>query len=766
MTICGKLQLVGLVCAVTLFAAEPADSAVSYIAGRVQGPDHAPLMGASVMAVFGDSAITGTATAADGTFVLRLRDYPTDTARVRVSAVGFETETAAVILCDDTVRILISLAAAEIDVGTIEVTPNRSMTGGGARLTHDQLSRTARSALIKTNPIASIQAPQVAREGSSISSRLRVNGTSPKYFINGVEIGYNPTHYGVFSVIPASVINSMTFNSAGTDARHDLPATVEFETGAPFYRHSGGEANLSLVEATGSWSYGTERYFLLGALRESVIDKIVNQFDFQSDRESVPPTDFRDLFVSSGVKLSSILRLLIDQYHVRDDLSYRTDATSGNADGTAIALHTAEHYYGLRLEALTNRALFNLRAAVRSTREEYAARSNAGSISDELRLDLAADSRSNSLAADATIIFGEAELTIGDRIEYISHYRIDMTQQNWNFLPADANSDNPFLYQPELNKLYDGYRRNRTALRNAAHLSVRYRLGRVEVVSGLRAHTFSELGENVGLAFREEVTIPTGEHSRLRLYYGTFIESPVQKVLEPYQVLIHADLDRLQPVRTTLLSAGFTTGPIHVGVFRKMIDNLPIAAPDFSKVDSSGSVIDGFIAMHSSGSTDFYGGDISFELDNLASGRLDLYGYYGYSHANRKTDVVAVPYEINAPHRLYGQINYRLSRTMHVGGDMSIRSGYTYTPLPTGADEFGPDRYDPDYYASALASENSQHFPTHAVLSLHMGFNFGSTDLYFSVANITNRGNPIISTTDGYIFDAGILPSVGMTVRF
>jgi len=33
------------------------------------------------------------------------------------------------------------------------------------------------------------------------------------------------------------------------------------------------------------------------------------------------------------------------------------------------------------------------------------------------------------------------------------------------------------------------------------------------------------------------------------------------------------------------------------------------------------------------------------------------------------------------------------------------------------------------------------------------------SELFFSVANVTDYANPIISTSDGFIYDAGILPT-------
>lgn len=63
-------------------------------------------------------------------------------------------------------------------------------------------------------------------------------------------------------------------------------------------------------------------------------------------------------------------------------------------------------------------------------------------------------------------------------------------------------------------------------------------------------------------------------------------------------------------------------------------------------------------------------------------------------------------------------------------------------------------------------AENPALFPAQATLKMHVVFVFGNSELFFSVANLTNHSNPIINTSDGFIYDTSILPSVGFQWLF
>ena len=73
---------------------------------------------------------------------------------------------------------------------------------------------------------------------------------------------------------------------------------------------------------------------------------------------------------------------------------------------------------------------------------------------------------------------------------------------------------------------------------------------------------------------------------------------------------------------------------------------------------------------------------------------------------------------------------------------------------------------DTEVYYIPGTTENPARFPANATLNIHVNFDFGNSGLFFSVANVTSRSNPIINTSDGFIYDTSILPSVGFRWRF
>lgn len=282
--------------------------------------------------------------------------------------------------------------------------------------------------------------------------------------------------------------------------------------------------------------------------------------------------------------------------------------------------------------------------------------------------------------------------------------------------------------------------------------------------SGVRAGHYGALADGEWTVFRQSVTVGLGDSRRVTVFAGTFAEDPARRVLEAYQPLVHMDYNGLEPIRTALVSAQYVQGPVTVSAYRKRITQLPVLKPDFSRVDDDGSVAEGFLRTRSTGRADFVGGDVAVAFEGLMDGKLGVDASYGYSRATKTTSGVTAAYELNAPHRLYGRARYQVSGVVKLGAELAVRSGYAYTPVPGSLDEYGADRYSEDYYRASLRAENGARFPMHATLNLSASFDFGATEVYCSVANITNRGNAIISGADGYVYDAGILPSVGLTV--
>ncbi len=740
------------------------------ITGRVTDTGGAPILGASVTLSVEDEIVTGTASDSYGYFKVKSRDMRGEKVALCVSAVGYKAETRDIDVKSKTLPILnIRLEPKPIELRSIRVSPPQRKHTREKIVTREQVKRASQQSVVPTNPVSAIQQPQVVREGSSHSSRLWVNGTSPTYYVNGIEIGSNPNHFGMFSIIPAPVVSSLRLHEQGTPAQFGLPSAVSLETAAPLHKHAEGELRLSMIEATGSWSIGSERFFVLGALRKSVLDKLVEQTgesDGAAERQTIPPTNFQDLFVSSGAKLSNNVRLTVDQYHVRDFLVYNASASSRNRNGIETYLHTGEHYVSARLDALRDDILIQAGAAYRSSLEEYRTLAENAEVNG-LELDLRTRQELARGSVELGLPVGEnTVIRFGNQTEYLFYQDVDLLQKNWNFLPPDANSDNPFYYQPELNELYGNYAGSRDELTSSTYGGMEFSLGRWDFESGARWQYFDGLQENSSLLLRQRATLETGERSSLSLFAGTFAASPVGKIYEPYQVLIQAHSAELSPVKTALVSAEYKWGPVKFGLFGKQLGKQPVVAPDFEVVGKNGEVNQGFITVQSSGRSRFVGGDVALELSDLFDKRLDLFTYYGYTHSAKEVHGVVMPHELNAPHRFFVSADYKLSNTISLGTDLAVRSGYPYTPSLTDLYDLDADRYTATYYEHALSRENTARFPTHAALNLHVAFDFGDAELFLSTSNVTNRANPIISTADGFIYDAGILPSVGLVWGF
>jgi len=748
-----------------LFAANLTAHSASRISGSVTDTKNEPIWGATVALWSEDSLVAGTSTDDAGNYILKFNGENPAGFHLKVSCIGYRTLTREITVNGKETTIDCQIKATEIELPSIQVIPTNNFSFGKQIIKANIVERRAHHSLVSTDPINSIKDPQVSKAGSSHSSKLRVNGTNPKYYINGVNIGTDPNHYGVFSIIPSSMVDEINFYPQGTDAEYDLPSVIRIETPVRFEKHHEGDINFSLVEATGSYSIGGENYFMVGSLRKSILDKLVNHFDIKSDRQTIPPTNFQDIYLSSGLKLSSRYRLYFDQFHVRDYLAYNTDPSDYNPRGIQTILHSDEHYLGTRLNATYDKFLLEIGAAVRYGQEEYLADVITDWKTNDYYVNLSEYQQLNSFHFKADYFPGDATVTFGGQIEYTSHDEVALDQTGWNFLPADAVSDNTYLYQRELNILYGEYKANISELNGATYTSITNRFRNFEIESGLRAQYFENLSIHNTISYRERFSLKT-DKGVFEFYFGTFAENPVNNILEPYQILIRDNLENLKPIETRLVSASFNHSGFKFGMFAKLIDNLPVITNDFSKINSDGEVYDGFISMVSNGKGDFYGGSVSLELPHLFSDRLHLYTFYSYTHSRKIDHGVSIPYDMDTPHRFFIQANYRLNRRITIGCDWSIRSGYPYTPSRPYFSSVDENCYTENYYSDALSRENSERFPVNSSFNMYFDCSFGNADIFLSVTNITNRANPIINTTDGFIYDAGILPSVGVKWRF
>jgi len=748
-----------------LLRAEPAPRTTVTITGTVIGRDKLPVVGASVMVIERDKVINGTSTDTDGSYKIKIKTND-KSLTLRVSSIGFFGQTETLTVETDRAEMNFTLESQIIEIGSIAVTPEKTPTASERIYDSERISTVSRQALIPTNPVAALKEPGISRQGSNHSSQIRINGTNPKYYLNGTLLGADPDHYGMFSVIPATIIGEIKFYPQGTSAERAQASSIALNTPKPFYDHSDINLDLSTFEGTVMYSLGNENLYIFGAIRKSLLDKLVKSFNISSDRQAIPPTNFEDIYLSMGVRLSPRYRLMLDHYSVRDYLAYNTGSAVSASDINTYQ-KTNEYLTSLRLDAVYDKLLIKFNGSFRNGRKIYNAAPGENTDPSKINIDLNESRKIGTAALTGTYLNDDWEIKAGNQLEYVSSRDITLSQKNWNFLSPFYSSDNPYIYQQALNDIYGAYEGLTTEINNAAFVMASKEIGRFKIENGLRYEYFNHLQNNKQLLTRNTLTFKTSARSHIELHYGTYIESPSGNILDPYQVLVQDNLDNLQPVTTRLFSAGWSNDNFEVCLFKKDIERMAVITPDFDNVYADDGTIDeAFLTMQSLGEARFYGGSVSFEKEGFFTSKLSVLTSYAYTHAYKVDDGIDIPYELNAPHKFLAKADYRLTRRFNFGTEFQVRSGYSYSPSYSTGDYDFSQAYTEEYYTDVKADENSEDFPTNMSLNLYGTYSWESVELFFSVSNITNRANPIINASSGYIYDAGILPMIGLKWRF
>jgi len=757
-----KRQLVLFIAAFGFILFEGTQSHGKILDGTVIGIENERIVCAKVSLRAGEFEKT-ILSDASGNFICKLPDKALDSLSVVISSIGYESRSFILPFVSDTLAAVFVLNEKPIDFGAVTVTSAPTQRKIASSLTNRQIDAMARHSLMASNPISAVRGPQMIREGSSHSAKIRMSGTNPVYYINGIEMGQDPNHYGMFTIVPGSVVDQLAVYSWGTNAAYGTPSSIELSTQKPFGKGTMKEIDLSFIEGTGTFYFGSDKIFILSSVRKSVLDRLADRISNSADKSTIPPTNFRDFFVSSGIKASKNTLLFTDHYFVGDYLVYNLDSTPQNPDGISPYQHTGEQYNGIRIENISPHLIFKAGGAVRSRFETYVAQTpkeDAGAFAVDLR-----SMETTMLGnASADINYGATILSLGGNIEYTPRKRIHMIQSNWNFLPPDALSDYPYVYQDELNTLFGSMDKVETQSERAAFVSICRSIGPLKIENGLRFEQFPDLGDKSALLYRNSVRLDFGAPGLLELFHGTYATHPVGPISDSYQALIFDNLFGLYPIETEIAAAAYVAGPIKLCGFRKTISHLPRLVPDFSRIDEAGVAEEGFLSMQSTGRLHAVGGDITFDFENLAN-RLDIYAYYAYTRAQKIASGIAIPYELNAPHKFFGELNCRIGSRVSAGGNFSFRTGFRYTE-PSADPAVWSERYTEDYYLAALENENQRQFPDNIVSNLFLNLNLGRADIYCALTNISDRRNPIISTAGGFIYDTGLLPSVGMKYRF
>jgi hypothetical protein len=439
--------------------------------------------------------------------------------------------------------------------------------------------------------------------------------------------------------------------------------------------------------------------------------------------------------------------------------------TVRNPSGVSASQNTGNLHVGVQWNKLERSRRLTLYGSYGERDESYAVFSPAAQTPG-YHVNLNGREEVGRLGIRSTFLWENTELDLGTSVEQSWKKSIQLDHLNWNFLPPDYNTDNPSLFQKDLNNVFGSYNNDRSGRNMDAYSSLTRKFNFVQLSAGVRFQHFDYLFDPNQMLYRLRVKCNLKRMGNLEFFFGSFARSPVNRILEPNQVLIDANLSRLSPIKSNMYSARYSLGPLTLGLYRKTENDLPLTKPAITGITASGIPLIGYGGMESSGKSSITGGEMNFEYDRFFSGRLDFSAYYSASVGRKTNLVTTVPHELDTPHTFFIHGTYELTRRFSLGGEFSIRSGYPYSP-PFGSLE-RPISSFPEvagYVIEVESAENSKRFATYMSVNLQSSLRLGSATLYFSIANLLNRKNPIIQTADGFVYDAGILPGVGLSLQ-
>jgi hypothetical protein len=707
------------------------------MSGRITDPSGNPISGASVVLVSGETVISGTATDPDGTYRLRALRDTGQSIVIRVSSVGYKVQERILAPGSDTLLLDIVCEPLPVEVAGIKVTSDPVPATSEMKLPSNEVELAARRTLVPSNPIAALRYPQLARVGSNHSSQIRIEGTNPRYCLNGIPISADPEHYGILAILPASVVSEIHFYN-------------------------------------GSYEIGSRRFFALGAVRQSILNNVLDVVDLSGQRSSVPPIDFRDLYFSGGLRLSDRWQAILDQYYVRDRMSFDTLSVIGGKLGEGIDEKTSENFIGFRLHGSYGQVMLLASAAMRDGRKEYSAYPDYDAEHFPLRVELSEQYRNLLGQIDVSVNTRFVQVKAGAGTDRALRRQADLSQYSWPFQPPFANTSNPYIYQNALNRYCPELHENMPGHTDDVYLGTTFRFGRLVLENGVRIERFSELRHPLAPVSRHSVKLSISERGTLELFYGTFAESPIANILEPQQPLIRKNLSNLTWTKTTLTAVTATYGPARISAFDKRISDLPLLLPLF---DSYWLYIwngpyryrtlnpDCF-TMESSSTAHYSGFSVALDFDRLLNTRMKLYLSYAYSRAQVTNYGVTTPYDLWAPHRLTAEVNYHFTGKFVAGSECQLHTGYPYTPpreilIFSEESAFNPPTFE--YY---LGEENSLRFTTNFTLNMYASYQVGRVELFAALTNVTNRANELVAAGKEIVTDPGILPSIGLRWKF
>lgn len=758
--------------------------------GNVSDQSGDPIIGATVQ-LFGDGLpLTGVACDLDGAFAISWTPDTENEAEIFVlefSCVGFQPRRITLgnrVASDFSPgNLSLALVALTSKMDGVSIVADQE-TGAPNAISGDKLVHLSRQSFAPSNSLEAVRGPAVSRSGSAFGSQIRFAGSSPDYKINGASLGRDAAHYGMFALVPTEALDRMTFSAHAYSASSASPTTVELHTDRRFGARTRANITISALETVGAFRRGNESYFVGAALRKSVLDKLVQKFPEKSSTRQIPPTNFQDVFVNTGLRISPSVELFFDQYHTRDYLVISVGPTSINTAGVNALQHTSREQYNLELRGVSPKLFWKIAAQAEFTGSEYRAHSDGSDNPASLELNLTDTGRRFNFRAELTRSWKSSttsatKLTVGAEETFRSYLNIHLNQSNWNFQPPQATSDNPNIYQLGLNILYPQLDISTQGNELAVYAETERSFSDWTFRAGARGQLYTDLAHNYDLLGRLSLSHRINRYANVDVSYGSYAESPLGNLIEPYQILVRQRINRLNSIKTHLISLNYernyrNKSIFAVKLFAKRITDLPALTPTFSQFYVAGfdlSILTD-LGMRSVRNQEYAGASLSYRrnqaLYGLFGDRLDIAASYGLSLAREKTRGIQTLVGEHAPHQAELSADYRAGGPWAFGSRLTVRSGYRYTATRdidiSSAGIF--QTYSGALDLETLAAENRERFDAHINLNLSMRFESGGFATFANIGNLLNRKNPIISAYDGFIYDSGILPSIGASWQF
>lgn len=779
---CGRLKRLAIavnaiLLGLTLLGAQAESAPLS---GRVTDMSLAPVVGASVTLESNGVTLTGLATDSLGTFEIfwhELSDLPLAELDLRVSSIGFQTELFSLQSLPDGLQndeeLLLALTREEITIEAVEVTA-RGELEEVVRHSAAEIRTQSQRSFMASNPLESVRGESVSRSGSAFGSQVILHGSAPDYTLNGVTLGSDPNHFGMFAFLPTSALDEVSFSSHTAGAAEGSPAVVDLSSDRNFRDNNSAELTLSALEAVATIRRGNTKRFLSATLRKSVLDRLIKYIGPTGKRATIPPTNFQDVFVTGGLRVSPNTSVFLDQYVARDHLAFNTEATALNSAGVETLQQTDRQFINLEMRRVTRGSFWRTYLSMRQVSSTYGAIAQDSENPGTLSLNLHEDEKILRAGTEVTLPLGQRQIKVGVSGSVHDSPETSVQQQNWNFLPPYSPSDNPHYFQEELNQRYGDLTVAVYARELDMFAEIETRMGAWKVKAGLRGQAYDYLANDYDALWRLTGIGAITTDGELRLSAGSYAESPLADLLQPYQILIRHRLQTLRSVKTKMASANYshrlsggggTLSVLRTGVFAKRVSDVPALSPTFS---ADGIEITD-LRMESNATRTFYGLSASLQTENALAGflgkGLQTRISYAFNAASATVDGMGVSYSEYAPHSFELDVN-RQSGVWSYGALMTARTGYRYTAPVTAEQLTSLTTSASEFYQRSLDSEGAMRFPSHVNVSLSISRKSGGLTTFASVGNILNRGNPIVSAHDGFIYDAGILPSLGVNYRF